>query len=432
MSSPGDGDIQKDDILFGRYRVCGFIGQGSFGRVYLIEHLKLKTVRALKCIDKCRDPYNTSGREADILKNLRHPAIPTIYDIEENEESVFIVEEYIQGVSLQSLISQKRHFTVREVIRLTLELCDILEYLHGNGIFHYDIKPDNIIYNIDTGTLRLIDYGNAHKAGSTSDIRMGTRMFAAPEMYGKGHTGAQSDVYSIGVVMLLLLTGGTDMEGLDAVYPHSIAKTVRECLFHSEKERISTASGLKRKLRSIQNKKFISENVSLHIGFAGAFHGCGTTHTALLAAEYFRSKGFRTVLREVNDSGDFFELIKTAKQIAFKGGIYTADGADLIPEYNGCVAMDMEEGYQRIIRDYGVLRDDIVEELAKSDIVCLVVSAAPWRLKKTIESVRGLRNRMEGSRAKFYVLASPCKIRDFKRLAANSSMINPIRVPYRP
>lgn len=430
MDSPGDGDIQKDDVLFGRYRVCGFLGRGAFGQVYLVEHLKLKVNRALKCIDKCCDPYNTARREADILKNLRHPAIPIIYDIEESEESVYIIEEYVQGVSLQSLISQNRNFTVREVIGLTLRLCDILKYLHSNGIFHNDIKPDNILY--DTNTLKLIDYGSAKEADSVSGFRMGTKGFAAPEMYGNGRLGAESDVYSIGVVMLVLLTGGMDIKALEAVHPHSMADIVTACLFHSGNERISTVTGLEKRLRALQNKKFISENVSLHIGFAGAYTGCGTTHTALMAAEYFKCKGYKTVLIERNNSGDFFELIKAAKYIAFNKGIYTADGIDMIPEYNGCVDVDMEKGYQRIICDCGVLDNDNIELLAKYDIVCLVCGASSWRIKKTIEAARLMKSCVKDSNAGIYTLVTPGKIRDYRRLATDGNIVNPIRVPYRP
>ena len=429
MSSPGDGDIQKDDILSGRYRVCGFLGRGAFGRVYLVEHLKLKVIRALKCIDKCRDPYNTARREADILKNLRHPAIPIIYDIEENEESVYIIEEYIQGVSLQSLISQKRHFKVREVIELTLKLCDILKYLHANGVLHNDIKPDNIIY--DNNTIKLIDYGNAGEAENMPELHMGTRGFAAPEMYGNGQTGKESDVYSVGAVMLVLLTGGTDIKALDAVCPHGIADVVKSCLAHSVSERISSAKELENRLKAIKKKKFISENVSLHIGFAGAFSGCGTTHTAIMAAEYYKNKRFSTVLRENNDSGDFFGLIKAAKQISFNRGIYTADGMDLIPCYNGCVDVNMEEGYRRIVCDYGTLGEDNIEQFAQSDVVCLVISAVPWRAAKSIEAVKLIRKYCNDT-CRLHILIAPAKLRDRRRLTADKSIVNAISVPYKP
>ena len=101
--------FQKDEIVCGKYRIEALLGRGAFGEVYLAEHINLKVYRAVKCISKCHDFYGIATREADILKNLRHPAIPIIYDIEENDDCVCIIEEFVKGMSLNSFITKHRN-----------------------------------------------------------------------------------------------------------------------------------------------------------------------------------------------------------------------------------------------------------------------------------------------------------------------------------
>ena len=198
--------------MFGRYRVEALLGRGAFGTVYLAEHINLKVFRAVKCIRKCQDIYGTAHREADVLKDLRHPAIPIIYDIEEDEECVYIVEEYVRGQSLKELISRKRLTNIKEVKKISLCLCEVMEYLHCKGIYHLDIKPDNIIVN--DGNVRLLDYGNSTTDESLENIRMGTKGYAPPEMYGRERISSASDIYSIGVLMLEMITGNKDKEAV--------------------------------------------------------------------------------------------------------------------------------------------------------------------------------------------------------------------------
>lgn len=428
---PGDGTINRDDILFGRYRVICFLGRGSFGEVYLVEHLKLRTVRALKCIDKCRDLYAEAGREADILKNLKHPSIPTIYDIEEDEERVFIVEDYEEGVSLQSLISQNRHFTVKETVRVVLQLCGILEYLHDNGVYHHDIKPDNIIYDADNDSVKLIDYGSAACEGTAKEVRTGTRFFAAPEMYGSSECGGRADVYSVGALMLFMLTGTLDMQSL-AGADSRITRIIGDCLKHSGNSRIPSITVLKKRLAQITKNRFISEDVILNIGFAGAFHGCGVTHTAFMAADYFKSKNMRAVVIEENDSRNMFGFAGNAGRLAFARGIYTLDGYDVIPEYYGCIKDGLYMGYNRVIRDYGVLHPDNIDRIAANNVVCLVVSAAPWKVSESADAVRTARAACSKSGSRLYVLVAPCSYARFKRFTEEQRIAGPVRIPYEP
>ena len=97
-----DGTIYNE-VLFGKYEVIRLLGKGSSSTVYLTRHLKLKDYRAIKCISKNQQPTQFQA-EAKLLKNLNHPGIPIIYDMEEDQDNVYIIEEFIQGESLQTVI----------------------------------------------------------------------------------------------------------------------------------------------------------------------------------------------------------------------------------------------------------------------------------------------------------------------------------------
>ena len=139
----------------------------NHSNVYLVRHTALDTLRVAKVIRKADMDSDTILREARLIKNLKHSHIPVIYDIEEDDISICIIEEYIDGKSLRQYVNDETgaggNLSVHEICRIGVELCCILEYLHGfngNGILHMDIKPDNIMLDIN-GKVKLIDFDNA-------------------------------------------------------------------------------------------------------------------------------------------------------------------------------------------------------------------------------------------------------------------------------
>lgn len=155
-------------IPSGKYRIISVLGSGSFGTVYLAEHLKLKIFRAIKCIP--RNTAETSSfsldsgfpMEAELLKNLNHPGIPLIYDIDEDDDFIYMVEEYIQGESLDTFVLHPRDISPELILKIGIQLCDILDYLHHLSpypILYQDLKPEHII--LCGNQVKLIDFGIA-------------------------------------------------------------------------------------------------------------------------------------------------------------------------------------------------------------------------------------------------------------------------------
>lgn len=205
------------DVFDGRYRIAGILGRGGMSRVYLAENIKLGTFWAIKQVSKKEGTGQDFRVEPEILKRLEHPALPRIYDILEDEESIYIVEDYIEGVPLDKKLSEAGSFGEEIVAGWAAELCRALDYLHSvrpNPIIYRDMKPSNIIL-AKSGRLKLIDFGISRefKAQSDSDtVYIGTRGYAAPEQYGSGQTGVASDIYSLGVTLYQLLTGKSPNE----------------------------------------------------------------------------------------------------------------------------------------------------------------------------------------------------------------------------
>ena len=136
------------------------------------------------------------------LQGLRHPYLPAIEEVRREEGRTVILEEYIDGADLAHLTLGQGQLT-----RILLELCDVLEFLHGQGILHRDIKPSNLMLAAD-GHLRLIDFDAAReeRPQADQDTRLlGTRGYAPPEQYGFAQTDARADIYALGVTFRQLL-----------------------------------------------------------------------------------------------------------------------------------------------------------------------------------------------------------------------------------
>lgn len=136
------------------------------------------------------------------LRMLQHPYLPHIFSVEYQEGKTYVAEEYIEGVSLGYASLSERALT-----KAFLEVCQVLEFLHGHQILHRDIKPEHILLAAD-GHIRLIDFDAARepKADEVQDTRLlGTRGYAPPEQYGFSQTDARADIYALGATFRQLL-----------------------------------------------------------------------------------------------------------------------------------------------------------------------------------------------------------------------------------
>ena len=234
----------QQTLFNGKYKTLNLIGSGGMSKVYLAESTSLGTKWAIKAVDKKLHTEFDLLAEPNILKKLNHPSLPRIIDIEEDENNLYIIEDYIDGTSLDRQLKEKKNFDENTVINWAKQLCDVLIYLHNqkpNPIIYRDMKPANIIVDKDN-KVKLIDFGIARefKIDNDSDTTyMGTRGYAAPEQYGTSQSDKRTDIYSLGVTMYHLLTGISPLEPpyelrklrlIDSNFSEGIEYIVNKCI----------------------------------------------------------------------------------------------------------------------------------------------------------------------------------------------------------
>ncbi len=199
------------------YEIKSLIGKGGMSTVYLAEHKRLHTRWAVKEVRKQQNARFDFLAESNILKRLQHPMLPRIVDIFEDRECIYIVEDYVEGITLEDLLKQQKRVDEAQGLQWFRDLCGVLNYLHNQRprpIIYRDMKPSNVMLQPD-GTLKLIDFGIAreYKQESSADTTyIGTKGYAAPEQFGKAQTDARTDIYALGVTMYHLLTGKSPYE----------------------------------------------------------------------------------------------------------------------------------------------------------------------------------------------------------------------------
>ncbi|MEN6472074.1 MAG: protein kinase [Clostridiaceae bacterium] len=210
------------------------------------------------CIAKCYDRnFYKAVKESGILKTLRHEGLPAFVEEYEDDATVCIVREYIEGTPLDKYVAQ-HSLSQAQIVALCVELCDILCYLHEQEppVIHRDIKPQNIIMK-DNGKPALIDFDIARVYDSNAETDtqfIGTRTYAPPEQYGFSQTDCRADIYSLGVLLCFLLTGNTDVK--NAKIPNKrLSVIVHRCAAFSPEERFSDAAAVKNALLSTDGRK---------------------------------------------------------------------------------------------------------------------------------------------------------------------------------
>ena len=223
-------DLETIQKAFSNLEILELIGHGGMGAVYKARQPHLDRLVALKVLPASlsTDPAFSKrfSREARVLAKLNHPNIVTLYDFGEAGEFFFLLMEYIDGVNLRQAM-RAGGFTPEQALDVVPRICEALQFAHGEGILHRDIKPDNILLT-SKGQVKIADFGIAKVVGTAegvsdgetrtvadtgagltiADSTLGTPQYMAPEQLRNPHAvDHRADIYSLGVVFYEMLTG---------------------------------------------------------------------------------------------------------------------------------------------------------------------------------------------------------------------------------
>jgi len=214
----------------GGCRILEKIGYGGMGTVYKAHHIALDIIVAVKVLKPLSDVPDAKERflrEARIAAKLRHPNIIGVTNVGCENGVHFIVMEYIDGKTLQTIISEKGRMEPQEAVRITMQDHSALQLALKNGIVHRDIKPENIIID-KTGTAKLADLGLARIDGdirlTLPNVMLGSPHYAAPEQTDNPSAAdCRSDIYALGCTLYHMLAGSTPFPGksiVDVIVKH--------------------------------------------------------------------------------------------------------------------------------------------------------------------------------------------------------------------
>ncbi|MGB3790630.1 MAG: serine/threonine-protein kinase [Phormidesmis sp.] len=281
----GDGTRSAASPLGDRYNVVKELGQGGFGQTYLAEDIHrfkercvvkefVPQVQDISTLDKAKELFE---REASVLYQLSHRQIPEFRQLLKVETEtggrLFIVQDYIEGRTYQALLQDRLQvgatFSETEITQLLYQLLPVLSYIHGLGLIHRDISPDNLILRHSDGLPVLIDFGSvkeivvavrselfidgAPDQSNPAPTRIGKVGYVPEEQFDAGTADPTSDLYGLAVTLLVLLTGqqpkvlhDTHLDswmGIDSLSPH-LGQILKKMLAVNPASRFPTAEAV--------------------------------------------------------------------------------------------------------------------------------------------------------------------------------------------
>ncbi len=279
MQSP----ITVGTVLQNRYRIIQILGQGGFGRTYLAEDQRrfnelcaikelISTAMEPAAWEKAQELFH---REAAILYQIEHPQVPKFRERFEQDQRLFLVEDYVAGQTYRTLLAEKQAvgqtFTEAEVFGLIQSLLPVLEHIHSRGIIHRDISPENIILRDRDGKPVLIDFGVvkelATRLQSPESVMpvtsVGKLGYSPSEQVQTGGAYPSSDLYALAVSAIVLLTGKEPRDLFDenqvtwnwqqwAQVNPRFAQVLNRMLNHIPSDRYQTAADVSQALQSLQ------------------------------------------------------------------------------------------------------------------------------------------------------------------------------------
>ncbi len=275
-----------NNIICNRYKILDHLGTGGMATVWLGYDTILDrkvAIKTFKIDANDTDAVKRFNREAKAVTSLSHPNIVSIYDVENEGDFYYLILEYVEGMTLKDYMAKNPKMPVETIVHIAKQIADGLSHAHQNGIIHRDIKPQNILMNNDL-TCKITDFGIARAYGDTTltqtNQMLGTVYYLSPEQARGNVATAQSDIYSLGILIFEMITGQIPFKGESAVaialkhlqeelpdidryrenVPQSVKNIVLKATMKNPNERYISSKELAVDLSTVLNPERLYEN----------------------------------------------------------------------------------------------------------------------------------------------------------------------------
>lgn len=275
--------FSQSNAQIGEYQIVDHLGAGGMGEVYRAVHSRLGRVAAIKVLNHAvSNPMMIErfGNEARIQASLQHPSIATLYDYCEYNGHPCIVMEFVDGRTLDEVLSTDGILPLPETLRIFTAVVEAVAYIHSHSIVHRDIKANNIKLTA-TGAVKLLDFGISQSATTPKFTEVGniigTWQYLSPEQIYSGTADARSDVWTLGVLLYEMVAGELPFEAttfgglpekikkgsyltpsiLNQAVPKDVESIIAKCLRKHPTERYQTAAELLHDLTQMNDSQLI-------------------------------------------------------------------------------------------------------------------------------------------------------------------------------
>lgn len=275
-----------DKMICNRYKIIDHLGTGGMATVWLGYDTILDrnvAIKTFKIDANDEDAVKRFNREAKAVTSLSHPNIVSIYDVENEGDFYYLILEYVEGMTLKDYMMKNPKMPIETIVHISKQIADGLCLAHQNGIIHRDIKPQNILMN-ENLTCKITDFGIARAYGDTTltqtNQMLGTVYYLSPEQARGNVATAQSDIYSLGILIFEMITGQIPFKGESAVaialkhlqeelpdidkyrenVPQSVKNIVLKATMKNPNERYISSKELAEDLETVLNPERLYEN----------------------------------------------------------------------------------------------------------------------------------------------------------------------------
>lgn len=382
---------KEGTVLDGKYEIWKEVGRGGMSIVYLARDNRLNKQWAVKEIKNDGSKSTQTllkglEREANILKNVDHPVLPRIVDIINQDGTIYVVMDFIEGTTISDRLKKEGAQPQETVIEWGLQLASALDYLHcmNPPVIYRDMKPSNVMIKPEGG-VKLIDFGTAKEyiiENNADTTALGTRGYAAPEQFGDAqgrgiyNTDARTDIYNLGATLYHIVTGMNPCEPPYEIKPirewnpmlsSGLEKIILKCTQADPNDRYQSCKELMYALEHYDElddeyrKKNKRKVVTFAVAATATVASLVTTIVGYNGLQRIKLDNYNTYIETGNDYKIEGDYMKAAEQ--YKNA-FSLDGSDA-------------EAYDKFIQVYIDAYNDVnLDEESKPDLEgCLNIVA---------------------------------------------------------